>query len=248
MLRSFFEENPEAAIAFSGGADSAYLLYQAAKYARRAKAYFVKSEFQPQFEAEDAVRFAAALNMPFEELPVSTLSDSSIAANPKERCYLCKKKIFSAVLAAAANDGFALVLDGSNADDDPAQRPGMRALKELAVRSPLREAWLDKADIRRLSRTEELVTWDKPSYSCLATRVPTGCYLEKEQLEKIERSEMALMRLGFRNFRLRWRGNLAKLEFMEKDMAIAVKQRREILVALGEDFDEICIDLKGRGK
>ena len=246
MLRAFFEDNPSVAVAFSGGVDSAYLLYAAAKYARRAKAYFVCSEFQPEFEAEDALRLASELGVELEVIELGVLSDPVIAENPADRCYHCKKRIFSAITGRARADGFAILLDGSNLDDDPAQRPGMRVLEELSVRSPLREAGLSKADVRRLSREAGLFTWDKPSYSCLATRVPTGCALSAELLGKIERGELALMKLGFRDFRLRWRGGGAKLELTEEQLPMAVEKRNDILAALCGEFDEISLDLKGR--
>ena len=246
MLKAFFEENPEAALAFSGGVDSSYLLYAASKYARRVTAYFVKTEFQPEFEAEDAVRLARELGAEMKILSLSVLADENIRANPADRCYICKRRIFTLIGRQAAEGGYPVLLDGSNLDDDPSRRPGMRALAELNVRSPLREAGLTKAEIRRLSREAGLFTWDKPSYSCLATRVPTGCELRGELLEKIERGESALMDLGFEAFRLRWRDGAAKLELTEKQLPMAIEKRKEILSALKNDFTEISLDLEVR--
>ena len=163
MLKAFFKENPSAAVAFSGGVDSAWLLFCAVKYGRDITAYFVKTEFQPEFELDDAKRLAADVGARLKIIYMSALVDEKVRANPQNRCYYCKTNVFSAIRRAAAEDGYSLLLDGSNMDDDPAQRPGMKALRELNVRSPLREAGLHKSDIRRLSREAGLFTWDKPS-------------------------------------------------------------------------------------
>ncbi len=226
--------------------DSAYLLYAAAKYGEDVTAYFVRSEFQPSFEVADAVKLAYMLGVELRIIDMSTLEDDAIRANTKERCYLCKRRIFEAIISSAAADGYEVIADGSNLDDDPAQRPGMRALNELSVLSPLREAGLSKADVRRLSNEAGLFTWDKPSYSCLATRVPTGCPLDGEMLSKIERGETALMELGFSDFRLRWRSGGAKLELREEQLPLAISKRNDMLSALEEDFGEICLDLRSR--
>ena len=162
-LKQFFMEHPEAAIAFSGGVDSAYLLYAAVRCGARVKAYYAKSDFQPQFELDDAQTLAAQLGVEMAILPLDILCSGIITANPPDRCYHCKKAIFQTILDAAKADGFGLLLDGTNASDDALDRPGMRALAELSVRSPLRECGLTKAEIRRLSKEKGLSTWDKPS-------------------------------------------------------------------------------------
>ena len=246
MLKAFFKENPSAAVAFSGGVDSAWLLFCAVKYGRDITAYFVKTEFQPEFELDDAKRLAADVGARLKIIYMSALVDEKVRANPQNRCYYCKTNVFSAIRRAAAEDGYSLLLDGSNMDDDPAQRPGMKALRELNVRSPLREAGLHKSDIRRLSREAGLFTWDKPSYSCLATRVPAGCEITGEILGKTERGEAALFELGFTDFRLRWRNGAAKLELPAEQLEAAIFQREKILAALGQDYPEITLDLKAR--
>lgn len=171
-LLRFFHTNPQAALGFSGGVDSAYLLYAAMTAGARVKAYYVKSPFQPQFELEDARRLAEALGADWEVLETDPLSDPQVAGNPPNRCYVCKKIIFGRIAEAAQRDGFSLLLDGTNASDDDGDRPGVWALRELAVRSPLRECGLTKGEIRRLSQRAGLFTWDKPAYACLATRGP----------------------------------------------------------------------------
>ncbi|MBR2879048.1 MAG: ATP-dependent sacrificial sulfur transferase LarE [Oscillospiraceae bacterium] len=246
MLKAFFEENPRVAVAFSGGTDSAYLLYQAAKYAQSVTAYCVKSIFQPESERDDVRQLANELGVKFRIVLLDILADKTVAKNTEERCYYCKKALFQRVKEWAWTDGYTVIIDGSNADDDPAQRPGMKALEELGVRSPMREAGLSKADIRRLSKEAGLFTWDKPSNSCAATRVPTGVKLTAEMLRKIKDGEEKLKELGFSDLRLRWRDGAAKLELPAEQLALAIEKRNDIIAALGEDFTEISLDLKGR--
>ena len=138
-LRDFFFHNPRAAVAFSGGVDSAVLLWAAKTYGQQVRAYCVRSPFQPAFELADAKQLADDLNVMLTILGTDPLSSPDIAANGPDRCYFCKRLILSTILRAAQRDGLPLVVDGSNASDDPAQRPGMRALEEFGVRSPLRE-------------------------------------------------------------------------------------------------------------
>ena len=151
-LEEFFSKHPIVAVAFSGGVDSAYLLYMACKYAERVKAYYVKSAFQPQFELDDAERFAKELQAEMTIIRLDVLTDEQVRMNPPNRCYFCKKRIFSAIREHAQQDGFQVLLDGTNASDDAGDRPGMVALQELAVMSPLRLCGLTKTDIRRLSK------------------------------------------------------------------------------------------------
>ena len=168
-LNDFFKENPRAALAFSGGTDSAYLLYMALKCGAQVRPYYVKTPFQPRFELDDALRLARELGTELTVIEYDILDDGLIAANPADRCYHCKKKLFGLLLRErAANDGFPLIIDGTNASDEAGERPGMRALCELGVRSPLRECGLAKTEIRARSRTAGLFTWDKPAYACLA--------------------------------------------------------------------------------
>ena len=136
MLEHFFEKNNAAAIAFSGGVDSAFLLAMAVRCGARVKAYYVKTAFQPQFELDDACRLAEELGADMEILPVDILCHGIIAANPADRCYHCKKVIFETIIQAAERDGFTVLLDGTNASDDASDRPGMRVLRELSVDAP----------------------------------------------------------------------------------------------------------------
>lgn len=246
-LERFFAENPRAAVAFSGGADSAYLLYAAVKAGANVKAYYVKTAFQPQFELEDAKKLAGELGTPMQVLPLDILCDQTVMANPPDRCYHCKKRIFSAIRAAAAQDGFSVLLDGTNASDDAGDRPGIRALKELSVRSPLREAGLTKAEIRRLSKEAGLFTHDKPAYACLATRIPTGETITAEKLRRTEWAETYLAGLGLRDFRVRAMGNTAKLQVRASDLNLVVTHREQIAAELGKAYEGVLLDLEVRG-
>ena len=246
-LERFFAENPRAAVAFSGGADSAYLLYAAVKAGANVKAYYVKTAFQPQFELEDAKKLAGELGTPMQVLPLDILCNQTVMANPPDRCYHCKKRIFSAIRAAAAQDGFSVLLDGTNASDDAGDRPGIRALKELSVRSPLREAGLTKAEIRRLSKEAGLFTHDKPAYACLATRIPTGETITAEKLCRTEWAETYLAGLGLRDFRVRAMGNTAKLQVRASDLNLVVTHREQIAAELGKAYEGVLLDLEVRG-
>ena len=246
-LQEFFAENPRVAIAFSGGVDSSYLLYAALHYGARARAYYVNSAFQPAFELEDARRLAGELNADMKVLPVDVLASETVTANPPDRCYHCKQMIFRTILAAAEADGFTVLLDGTNASDDAGDRPGMRALRELAVRSPLRECGLTKAEIRRLSREAGLFTWDKPAYACLATRIPSGDAIPAEKLLATERAEAFLFSLGLTDFRVRNYRGAARLQFPEAQLNAVLAHRAEILQELKKDYPAVLLDLEVRG-
>lgn len=245
-LQQFFTQCPETAIAFSGGVDSAFLLYAAVKYGKRVKAYYVKTAFQPEFELEDAKRLALELGAGMEVLSVDILCDSVIASNPPDRCYHCKKRLFAAILDAAARDGFPVLLDGTNASDEASDRPGMRALQELSVRSPLRECGLTKAEIRELSAKVGLFTHDKPAYACLATRIPTGEVITPEKLRRTEVTEGYLTALGFRDFRVRSFHGAAKLQLRAEDLPLLTEHRQEILEELNKHYSGVLLDLEVR--
>lgn len=246
-LKRFFEENPKVAVAFSGGVDSVYLLYAALRHGARVKAYYVKTAFQPQFELEDALRAAKELGAEMEILELDVLACARITENPANRCYHCKKQIFSAILAAAARDGFQVLLDGTNASDDAADRPGMKALAELQVLSPLRTCGLTKDEIRRRSKEAELFTHDKPAYACLATRIPTGEVITKEKLRRTEAAEGYLAGLGFRDFRVRSREDTARIQVREADFPKLMNLRGQILEELRRHYSTVVLDLEVRG-
>lgn len=244
-LEEFFREHPKAALAFSGGTDSAFLLWAAKRYGCDVTAYYVKTAFQPEFEYRDALRLAWELDVPMTVAEADILAVPEAAANGPERCYFCKRALFTRLREAARLDGYPVLLDGTNASDDAGDRPGMRAVRELGVRSPLRECGLTKADVRRLSKEAGLFTHDKPAYACLATRIPTGTAITAPDLRRVERAEDALRALGFRDFRVRLFHGLARVQVPAGQMARALEKREEILAALGE-FDGAVLDLKAR--
>lgn len=245
-LSAFFTENPKAALAFSGGVDSAYLLYAAKAAGADVRAYYVKSVFQPQFELEDAKRFCGELDAGFKILTADVLADQAVRENPADRCYHCKKMIFTTIAEAAKADGYGMLLDGTNASDEEDDRPGMRALRELRVRSPLRECGLTKEEIRRLSGEAGLFTWKKPAYACLATRIPTGEEITVEKLKSTEAAEDFLFLLGFTDFRVRRFGEAARLQFPPEQLAGALERREEIVRELKQYYKVVLLDMEAR--
>lgn len=246
-LEQFFSEHPRAAIAFSGGVDSAYLLYAALRSGADVRAYYVQSAFQPRFEREDALCLARELRAPLRVLPVDVLSCPEVRSNPADRCYHCKQAIFRAISQAAAEDGYSLLLDGTNASDQAADRPGMRALDELQVLSPLRLCGLTKPEIRRLSRRAGLFTWDKPAYACLATRIPTGRAITEHDLAVTEAAEDYLFSLGFTDFRVRLaEDGSARLQVTEPQLLLLMEHRKEITARLRQSYPAVTLDLEVR--
>ena len=245
-LSTFFQVHPKTALAFSGGVDSTYLLYAAKKYGADVRAYYVKSAFQPQFELDDAIRLAQQLEVEMKILSVDVLASDEVLSNPADRCYHCKRVIFGTIMQAAADDGFTTLLDGTNASDDADDRPGMRALQELSVLSPLRECGLTKDEIRQLSREAGLFTWNKPAYACLATRIPTGERITKEKLEATEAAESYLFSLGFSDFRVRRIGDTAKLQIPASQLGRVMDHREKIVTELKQYYSTVLLDLEGR--
>lgn len=245
-LEAFFADHPRVAVAFSGGVDSAYLLYAAKAAGAEVGAYYARSAFQPQFESDDARRLARELGVELREVPVEVLSSDVICQNPPDRCYHCKKAIFAAIREAAAEDGFHTLLDGTNASDDVADRPGVRALEEYGVLSPLRLCGLTKGEIRKRSREAGLFTWDKPAYACLATRVPTGEVITAEKLAATEWAEGYLASLGLRDFRARLLGEGVRLQVTREDIPKALAHRREIVETLKQKYRFVLLDMEAR--
>ncbi|HJD22017.1 MAG TPA: ATP-dependent sacrificial sulfur transferase LarE [Candidatus Gemmiger faecigallinarum] len=245
-LQDFFAGVPRAAVAFSGGTDSALVLWAARRYGCDVRSYYVKTVFQPAFELEDARRLARELDVPLTVVDADILAVPEAAANGPRRCYHCKRALFTQLRQAAAADGYTVLLDGTNASDDAGDRPGMAALRELAVRSPLRECGVTKAQVRQLSRQAGLFIWDKPAYACLATRVPTGTAITADMLDRVERAETALAALGFTDFRVRLLGACARLQLTQDQLPRALARRGEILAALQPLFDGVLLDLQAR--
>lgn len=243
-LEDFFTKYRRVALCFSGGVDSAYLLYVGLSYGAQIQPYYLKTEFQPAFEFEDAKRLAEKLGVVLRVLERSVLENDLVMKNDEKRCYYCKRSGLGSIYELARAEGYDIVIDGSNADDDPSDRPGMQALPEIGILSPLRMAGLTKQRIRELSKEAGLFTWDKPAYACLATRVPTDTRIDRETLQKIERSEQALFEMGFTDLRVRVLGKCARLQLKADQMPTALAMRKEILEKIC--FDEVLLDLKER--
>lgn len=245
-LKEFFARYNRVAIAFSGGVDSSFLFYSAIKYNAHVCAYYVKSYFQPEFEFQDALRLADELDAKIKVIEVDVLDNKNIAKNQKDRCYYCKKEIFGTILKEARDDGYNILLDGTNFSDSYDDRPGMKAKDELKVLSPLRECRLTKSDVRRLSQEAGLFTWNKPSYSCLATRIQTDTPIELEDLKKIEKSEDFMRGLGFSDFRVRLMDKFAKIEVISSEFGKVLENREKIIKEFSKYYEKILLDLEAR--
>ncbi len=237
-----------AAVAFSGGVDSTFLLKAASEaLGSRAVAVTIVSPYIPRWEIAEAREIAEGMGVRHEFIEVPGIIDE-IKDNPTDRCYLCKKAVFSLVRAFAEENGFEHVVDGTNADDIHDYRPGLRALGELGVRSPLLESGLSKSEIRGYSKELGLPTWDKPSYACLLSRIPYGTKIEEEMFSRIENSEKYLMGRGFRAVRVRCHGDLARIEVPQEDLSrlFDVRLQQEISSELkGFGFTYVTLDMQG---
>lgn len=245
-LHEYFASHPKAALGFSGGVDSAYLLYEGTRSGADIRPYFIRTPFQPAFELADARKLAKELNVELTVIEYDILREGNVAANPADRCYHCKAALFERLKEQAVKDGYSLLMDGTNASDSSSDRPGMRALQELEVCSPLRECGLTKAEIRRLSKEAGLFTWNKPAYACLATRVPTGERLDHGLLQRIERAEDVLFSMGFSDFRVRIFHDAARVQLPADQLALCLERRVELLAALKSDFPAVLLDMETR--
>jgi len=238
-LKSILARTGGALVAFSGGVDSTLVAKAAADaLGERALAVTVRSKIHPRFELDQARELAREIGIRHREIGAEPLEIEQFRANPPERCYICKKALFSKLLEVAREEGLAAVVEGSNVSDEGDYRPGMRALEELEVRSPLREAGLEKPDVRELSRLLGLPTHDRPAYACLATRIPHGEEITAEKLAAIERAEEFLRERGYRVLRVRCHGDAARIELgAEELMRFAEK----------EDFAEVAEGIRRAG-
>ena len=246
-LAVLLEKCMPLAVAFSGGVDSTYLLHEAVKAGKeKVTALIMKTPSVPERELDEAVAFCKSRGISFFVLPADPFSAAGFKENGRDRCYICKHFLFSALLEKAKEEGIPFVADGTNADDRKEFRPGLRALKELDIRSPLAEAGLTKKEIRELSEKEGLPTWNKPSFSCLATRFPYGEELTVEKLRRTEAAENLLAELGFTQRRVRVHGNLARIEVLPTEIPLLLERRDMISSRLEElGFLYTTVDLKG---
>ena len=248
-LKAYLHELGSVAIGFSGGVDSSFLATVARQeLGDKVLAITVKSVFNPPAETEFARQFAKQLGIAHEILTVDVLKVACVAENPPDRCYYCKKAIFSLLQQEAAKKGIKTVADGSNLDDTGDYRPGMRALEELKIVSPLRYAELTKADIRELTHQLGVITWNKPSAACLASRIPYGEVLTEETLARVDAAEQFLTKYDCKQLRVRCHYNLARLEVTQEDFAKLLDPviRAEITAYLKKlGFMYVTLDLQG---
>ena len=245
-LRQFFEKHPKVALAFSGGVDSAYLLYAAGACGCDVRPYYVKTSFQPEFEMQDALRLCGQLGVEMTVVEIDILKIPQVAQNPTNRCYYCKRALFSELIDRAKADGYEIVIDGTNASDDTSDRPGMKALTELNVLSPLRACAMSKQAIREYSRRANLFTWNKFAYACLATRFPAKTEITEEFLRKVEGAEKVLFRMGFSDFRVRIYEGAARIQLPGDQMEHAIRMRSDIREAIEPYFPVVMMDLRDR--
>ncbi|GMO36688.1 MAG: ATP-dependent sacrificial sulfur transferase LarE [Termitinemataceae bacterium] len=237
-LMTIIAETNGAAVAFSGGVDSSFLCYAASKALKeKAIAVTVVSPMLPQTEIDDAKKIASIVGIKHILIEEHEIDDI-VASNPKDRCYYCKKIEFGNILEAAKKHNIAAVLDGSNMDDLKDYRPGLKALSELKILSPLRLAELTKQDIRDLSKQFNLPTWDKPAFACLASRIPYGETINKEKLSRVEKAEAVLKNAGFKQFRVRSHNDIARIEVAPEERSLFFNEQL---------LDEISKQIKDSG-
>lgn len=248
LLRESLRSLGSAAVAFSGGADSALVLSVAHEVlGDRCVALTADSASLPPEELDGARRTAAAIGARLEVLRTREVEDPRYVRNAADRCYWCKSELHERAAAWASQHGYAAVVDGLNADDDPADRPGVRAAVERGVRSPLRDAGITKAEVREISRRRGLPTADKPASPCLSSRIPHGTAVTPERLRRIGDAERGLRGLGLRDLRVRLHGDdVARIEVPADDVARLVELRADVVRTVrAAGFRFVTLDLEG---
>ena len=246
-LRTLIRACGSVLVAYSGGVDSALVMVVAhQELGDRALACIGVSPSYPTREMRDAVKLAETLGIPFRLVETEEYLDENYAANPTNRCYFCKSELHDQLKTIALVEGWNVVLDGNNVSDLGDYRPGMEAARERAVRSPLIEAGISKADVRELARHLGLPVWDKPAMACLSSRVPHGTPITPALLRQIETAEDVLVALGFRQFRVRHHGEIARIELPSEDFAAAISHHAELVEGIqAAGYRYVTLDLGG---
>ncbi len=246
-LKSYLKDLGSVAVAFSSGVDSTFLLKVAHDVlGEKAIAVTARASSFPKREMQEAGEFCATFGIRHIAFDINVLQIPGFSENPQNRCYICKTQIFKAIKAHAETCGIANICEGSNIDDLGDYRPGLKAIDELGILSPLRAANLTKTVIRELSRELNLSTWNKPSFACLASRFPYGETISSEKLLMVDRAEQFLMDLGFKQFRVRIHGATARIEVIPDDFEKLLAHREQIVAEFKQiGFTYVSMDLQG---